>query len=122
MSSRSPCILPVPTTTALRGIVLPATAIGSSRRSLTVCPSVTLCAPCTHAGMVFRSDTSVVPTAVLNPRLRSCEKVATNSALLMGCARKETIWRVTCLTGVAVFFFPFCTVEGSAACSGFPPF
>ena len=90
MSSRSPCIFPVPTTTALRGIVLPATAIGSSRRSLTVCPSVTLCAPCTHAGMVFLSDTSAVPIAVLKFRLRSCEKVATNSALLMGCDSEET--------------------------------
>ena len=90
MSSRSPCILPVPTTTAPRGIVLPATAIGSSRRSLTVCPSVTLCAPCTHAGMVFLSNTSAVPTAVLKPRLRSCDKAATNSALLIGCESEET--------------------------------
>ena len=62
----------------------------SQGRSLTVCPSVTLCAPCTHAGMVFLSNTSAVPTAVLKPRLRSCDKAATNSALLIGCESEET--------------------------------
>ena len=29
----------------LRGMILSATSIGSSSRSLTACPSVTLCAP-----------------------------------------------------------------------------
>ena len=40
--------------------------------------------------MVFLSDTVVTPTAVLKLRLRSCEKEATNSALLMGCPSEDT--------------------------------
>ena len=41
-------------------------------------------------GQVFLSNTSAVPTAVLKPRLRSCDKAATNSALLIGCESEET--------------------------------
>ena len=40
--------------------------------------------------LVFLSDTVVTPTAVLKLRLRSCEKEATNSALLIGCESEDT--------------------------------
>ena len=43
-----------------------------------------------HADMVFLSDTVMTPTAVLKLRLRSCEKEATNSALLIGCESEDT--------------------------------
>ena len=40
--------------------------------------------------MVFLSDTAVPPIAVLKLRLRSCEKDATNSALVIGWLSEDT--------------------------------
>lgn len=65
--SRSPCTRAAPTTRVLRGISTPPTFVASSSRNRTLCPSVTVWLPCTHAAMVFFSAASVFPTAVLNP-------------------------------------------------------
>jgi len=64
------------------------------------------------AGRTIPRNAVVVGTGKIQGERLDIE-ITSLDALLMGCARKETIWRVTCLTGVAVFFFPFCTVEGS---------
>ena len=65
--SLSPCMRPAPTTRALRGIIMSSTAIGSSSRSFTACPSVMVWFPYTQAEIVFLSVTVALPTAVWKP-------------------------------------------------------
>ena len=98
-SIRSPSTRVPPTSTVPFGIRRSSTAIGSSRRIRSACPSDTVCVPCTQAAMVFLPEDGILPTGVWKPVFLSPAYPEAMSSLPAGWASDDTIRFCTRFTG-----------------------
>ena len=96
---RSPSTRVPPTSTVPFGIRRSSTAIGSSRRIRSACPSDTVCVPCTQAAMVFLPEDGILPTGVWKPVFLSPAYPEAMSSLPAGWASDDTIRFCTRFTG-----------------------